>query len=49
MDPYCLTMTDDVKLIFGKNEIFVSKRASGQNFRFFVPSFHNVAYKGLTN
>ena len=50
MDPYCLTMTDDVKLIFffDKNETFGSKRASGQNFRFYAPSYHNVAYKGLT-
>ena len=48
MDPYCLTMKDDVKLIFfNKNEIFGSKRASGQNFWFFASSYHNVAYKEL--
>ena len=50
MDPYGSLMSHDDGCqndFFDKNEIFRSKRASGQNFRFFAPSYHNVAYKGL--
>ena len=53
MDPYgSLLSHDDGRCqidFFDKNEIFGSKRASGQNFRFFAPSYHNVAYIGLRN
>ena len=51
MDPYGSLLSHDDGWcqtdFFDKNEIFGSKRASGQNFRFFAPSYHNVAYKGL--
>ena len=51
MNPYGSLSSHDEKWcqidFFDKNEIFGSKRASGQNFRYFAPSYHNVAYKGL--
>ena len=53
MDPYGSLLSHDDGWcqinFFDKNEIFGSKRASGQIFRFFAPSYHNVAYKGLTS
>ena len=51
MDPYGSLLSHDDGWgqinFFDKNEIFGPKRPSGQNFRFFAPSYHNVAYKGL--